>query len=311
MPPHPALNAPMLLTDGGLETSLMFLHGVELPAFAAFPLLMTDEGRSQLAAYFEPYLRLAAEAGIPFVLDTPTWRASTDWGRVLGYDGAALERINRDAVAFARELRDRYAPGHEVLIDGVVGPRGDGYTVGATMTAEQSREFYAPYVSALAAAGCDLVSAVTMTYPAEGAGVALAARAVGVPVVISFTVETDGKLPSGDELGAAIEFVDAQTDSYPLHYMINCAHPSHFAKVLEGGGEWTRRVRGIRANASRRSHAELDASTDLDAGDPAELAAEYRALTLACPGIRVLGGCCGTDVRHVRAIAEACRQNLS
>lgn len=306
MSPHPALSAPTLLTDGGLETSLIFLQGVELPAFAAFPLLTTEEGRRQLAAYFEPYLRLAAETGIPFVLDTPTWRVSTDWGRVLGYDRAALEQIVRDAVAFARELRDRFAPGHDVVIDGVIGPRADGYTVSTTMTAEESREFFAPYVSAFAAAGADLVSAVTMTYPAEGAGVALAARAAGVPVVVSFTVETDGRLPSGDQLGAAIELVDAQTDGYPLHYMINCAHPSHFAALLERGDKWADRVRGIRANASRRSHAELDAATDLDAGDPAELAAEYRALRLARPGIRVFGGCCGTDARHVRAIAEAC-----
>jgi homocysteine S-methyltransferase len=302
MPSMPLPESSPFLTDGGLETALTYLHGVDLSEFAAFPLLDSAEGRVHLEDYFVQFLRLASATRLPFLLDTPTWRANADWGDKLGYDARDLDRVNRDAVAFAQELRERHAREHPaVLIEGVIGPRADGYVVGKKMTTAEAGEYHSSQVRALAEGGADLLAAVTMTYVDEGGGVALAARAADIPVVISFTVETDGRLPSGETLAEAITMADEQTDAYPLYYMVNCAHPDHFAPALNG--DWVARVGGIRANASRLSHVELDEATELDAGDPIELAAEYRELRRRLPSLRVFGGCCGTDIRHLREIA--------
>jgi homocysteine S-methyltransferase len=231
------------------------------------------------------------------ILDTATWRANGDWGAKLGYSASRLADANRRAVEVVR------GAGDDVLVSGAVGPRGDGYVVGETMTAGEAERYHAPQVEALAGAGAHFASAITMTYAAEAVGIARAAARAGIAAVISFTVETDGRLPSGQHLGEAIDEVDEATGRSPAYYMVNCAHPSHFADALEGG--WTRRVRGIRANASRLSHDELDASEHLDEGDPVELAREYAALRERLPSLRVFGGCCGTDHRHVGAIATA------
>jgi S-methylmethionine-dependent homocysteine/selenocysteine methylase len=296
----------VFLTDGGLETTLVFHHGIDLPAFAAFPLLDTDDGRAALRDYFAPYLATAREQGAGFVLDTATWRANPDWAAELGYDAAALDRICRDAVAFALAQRDEAggAPA-PILVNGVAGPRGDGYVAGTAMAAGAAEAYHAPQIAAFAAAGADMVSAITMTYAEEAVGIARAAAAAGVPAVISFTVETDGRLPSGQPLGDAIEQVDAETLGGPAYYMVNCAHPSHFADVLAGGGAWRDRIAGLRANASAKSHAELDAAEELDAGDPVALGGDYAALRPVLPNVTVLGGCCGTDARHVAAAGAA------
>jgi S-methylmethionine-dependent homocysteine/selenocysteine methylase len=296
----------LFLTDGGLETTLVFHRGMDLPAFAAFPLLDTADGRAALRDYFLPYLETAREQVSGFVLDTATWRANPDWGPELGYDTAALDRVNRDAVAFALALReeagDAPAP---IVVNGVVGPRGDGYVVGALMAPAEALAYHAPQVASFAAAGVDMVSAITMTYAEEAIGIANAAAAAGIPVAISFTVETDGRLPSGQALRDAIEQVDAETLGYPAYYMVNCAHPSHFAGVVAEGGAWRGRIAGIRANASAMSHAELDAAEELDEGDPLELGGDYVALRPHLPAVTVLGGCCGTDARHVAAVGAA------
>src|SRR5829696_3186651 len=225
----PQLDGTPFLTDGGLETSLVFLDGVELPAFAAFPLLADEEGRRRLRRYFEPYLRLAAQRGAGFVLDTPTWRANADWGEKLGYGAEALAAANRASVAFAKELRDAFAAERTpVVVNGVVGPRGDGYRVEAAMAAEAAQAYHAAQVGAFRDAGADMVSAITMTHAEEAVGVAQAAAAAGMPVAVSFTVETDGTLPSGQAIRAAIEQVERATGGAPAYYMVNCAHPVHF-----------------------------------------------------------------------------------
>jgi S-methylmethionine-dependent homocysteine/selenocysteine methylase len=294
------------LTDGGLETTLIFHKGIDLPSFASFVLLKDESGRQALRDYFEPYLALAAERGTGFVLDTATWRANPDWGRELGYSPEELERANRDAVALAAELRAKHQPEvTPIMIDGVIGPRGDGYVADTSMSAEEAERYHSMQARVFAEAGADLVSAITMTYAEEAAGIVRAARAAGIPVAVSFTVETDGRLPSGQRLREAIEQVDAQTDGGPDYYMVNCAHPTHFLSVLEEGGPWLERIRGIRANASRMSHAELDDAEELDEGNPSELAGQYRELRERLPKTCVLGGCCGTDHRHVREIAVA------
>jgi S-methylmethionine-dependent homocysteine/selenocysteine methylase len=302
----PQLDERAFLTDGGLETTLIFHDGHDLPYFAAYDLLTRDGGEDALRRYFEPYVRIALAREVGIVLETPTWRANPDWAARIGHSGDRLESLNRRAVELLHELREEFETEETpIVISGCVGPRGDGYIVGETMTADEAANYHGAQIRSFAEAGVDLVSAITMTYADEALGIVRAARAVGLPVVISFTVETDGRLPSGQSLGEAIDEVDARSDGAAAYFMLNCAHPSHFYDVLDPGSRWTERIRGLRANASRRSHAELDEAEELDTGDPEELAHEYVALRERLPRLTVLGGCCGTDHRHIDAVGEA------
>ena len=295
------------LTEGGLETTLIFHEGLDLPCFAAFPLVLTEEGRAILARYFRPYLDLAAAHGTGLILDAPTWRANTDWGARLGFDADALAHVNRTAIDLLAGLRDGVGePPGPLVLNGVVGPRGDGYRVDAEMSPVEAATYHGPQIEAFRGSEADMVSAVTLTYAAEAVGIARAAQAAAMPLVLSFTVETDGRLPSGQSLKAAIEETDAATGGYPAYYMINCAHPLHFEGALPAGAPWLDRLGGLRANASTKSHAELDAATELDTGDPSDLGRRYAALRGRLRQLRVLGGCCGADHRHVGAICEAC-----
>lgn len=291
------------LTDGGLETSLVFRADLELPDFAAFPLLDSDEGRTALVRYYTPYLDLAEETGSGFVLDTPTWRANLDWGARRGYDAIRLAAVNRHAVEFVTQLADQ-RPNLSRVVNGVIGPRGDGYVVGTTMSAAEAAAYHGLQARAFAEAGAEMITAVTMTYAEEAIGAARAALAVSLPVVISLTTETDGRLPSGQTLGDAIRQIDAATSGAAMYFMVNCAHPTHFAAALDSSDGWVKRIGAIRANASRLSHAELDEATELDRGDIAELADLYRQLNTTLH-LRVVGGCCGTDDEHVRIIHHA------
>jgi S-methylmethionine-dependent homocysteine/selenocysteine methylase len=291
----------MALTDGGLETWLVFHAGLDLPCFAAFPLLESDRGRDALRRYFEPFLAVAEQRGLPFVLDTATWRATPDWGAQLGYDRDRLADANRAAVEFARELA-RERP--NVSINGVIGPRGDGYVVGERMTADEAAKYHAWQVGVFAETGVDRATAVTMTYPEEAVGVIRAAVDAGVPVVMSFTVETDGRLPDGTPLAPAFAQVDEATGAAAEFFMINCAHPTHIAAGLVQTAE-LERIGGLRVNASKLSHEELDAAEELDEGDPVELGRDNASLQDKLPSVRLLGGCCGTDHRHVAQIVAA------
>lgn len=292
------------LTDSGLETWLVFHRGIDLADFAAFPLLDERGGRELLADYFREHLRVAQEAGTGIVLETPTWRASADWGERLGYDAAALDRVNRDAVAFLRGIADEFT-GVATVVSGNMGPRGDGYGTSAHLSPKVAASYHRPQVDSFAAAGADRVTMLTATHAGEAIGVVQAAGAAGIPVVMAFTLETDGRLPSGQPLQEAIEEVDASTGAAALYFGINCAHPDHFSPALAVHSDAIGRVQLLRANASRASHAELDEAEELDDGDPAELAGQYAELQER-HRFTVLGGCCGTDVRHVRAIADAC-----
>jgi S-methylmethionine-dependent homocysteine/selenocysteine methylase len=275
--------------------------------FASFTLMESDKGRSALLAYFDRYVPLAVERNIGFILETPTWRANPDWGAKLGYDATRLSEINRASIELMNEVRAKYETPHTPLvISGCIGPRGDGYDPATLMSPGAAEDYHAWQVRVFREAGADLITAMTMTNIPEAIGVARAAEAAGIQSVISFTVETDGRLPTGDELGGAIEAVDADTNGSPAYYMINCAHPTHFADALNTSSAWVNRVRGLRANASRQSHAELDNAADLDSGNPTELGANYADLLRRLPHINVLGGCCGTDHRHIDSIAQAC-----
>jgi S-methylmethionine-dependent homocysteine/selenocysteine methylase len=303
----PQLDHDLFLTDGGIETTLIFDDGFELPDFAAFVLHDDEAGRDALVRYFDSYASIAVRKGLGIVLETATWRASPDWAARQGYSVDDLVRVNRDAVELLLEIRARHqTEATPVVISGCIGPRGDGYVAGELMSVDEARNYHALQARTFAATDADLITAITMTYPAEAIGVAEAARAAGMPVVISFTVETDGTLPSGESLRGAIEAVDAATGGYPAYYMINCAHPTHFAGVLAADEPWASRIGGIRANASTMSHAELDVAEELDTGDVDGLAARYRDLRASNPSISVVGGCCGTNQRHVDAIATAC-----
>ena len=285
------------VTDGGLETDLIFHHGVDLPAFAAFPLLDDERGRALLADYYRGYAEIARAAGTAFALESATWRANPGWGAAVGYDAAGLDRVNRGAIEFLRQLRDRFAVADTTVV-GAMGPRGDGYRPGAPVEPEDAAAYHRPQLDSFAAAGADVAAAYTLTNPGEAIGIVLAAREAGVAIGISFTVETDGRLPDGTALEDAITAVDEAAP--PDYFGVNCAHPTHIRPALQDG-PWRERIKVVRANASTQSHAELDDSDELDDGDPVELAAAVRAIVPSLPNVTVVGGCCGTDTRHVAA----------
>jgi len=297
----------MKLTDAGLETVLIFDEGFELPQFAAFPLVDTEDGRAALSRYYRPFLELARDREVQLVLSTPTWRASADWGRLLGYEDDELAAVNRRAVAFVEAVRDEVLRAEEregVVIEACIGPRSDAYRPTLVMDAEQAERYHSAQLGTLAEGGCSQATALTLTYADEAVGIVRAAAATGLPIHVGFTVETDGRLPSGDSIEDAILAVDEATDGEAASFMINCAHPTHFADALPEG-ESRRRIAGLRANASTLSHAELDEAEDLDSGDPGDLAERYVALRSELPSLELVGGCCGTDIRHVTAICDA------
>ena len=296
------------LTDGGIETTLIFLEGQDLPHFAAFLLFRTPEGEGILRKYFRTYAELARKYRSGLLLETATWRASADWGDRLGYTSVALAEANQQSVRLLEEVRDEYeTPRTPIVISGCVGPRGDGYVPSNTMSDQQAEDYHSLQVETFAGTAADLVTAITMNYAEEAVGLARAARNATLPVVIFFTVETDGKLPTGQSLGDAIQQVDDATSGYPAYFMINCAHPTHFSSVVGGDEPWLERIRGLRANASTMSHAALNEAPELDAGNPAELGRDYAALkTQQLKSLNVFGGCCGTDHRHIEQIALAC-----
>ena len=305
----PQLDGGLFLADGGLETTLIFHNGLDLPHFAAFDLLRTREGREALRQYYLPFIETARQNGFGFILDSPSWRANPDWGAKLGYSREALAAVNRDSISLMHELREEHRlPGFTMVVSGAVGPRGDGYDPGQIMTAGEAEAYHREQIAVLSDAGADMVGAFTLTNVNEAIGITCAAQAEGIPVAISFTLEADGALPTGESLKDAIESVDAATANGPVYYMINCAHPTHIENAFARGGAWIERLKGLRANASKRSHAELNEAPDLDAGDPVELGGQYRDLMHRFPQITVVGGCCGTDSRHVACISASCRR---
>ncbi|MFN8490762.1 MAG: homocysteine S-methyltransferase family protein [Caldilineaceae bacterium] len=303
----PQLGGELFLTDGGLETTLIFHEGWSLPDFAAFHLLQEPGGEAALRNYFLTYAAIAHRFKAGLILESVTWRASADWGTRLGYSREALANANRKAIHLLEGVRREVENAQtKVVISGCIGPRGDGYIPTHVMSAQAAKAYHAEQIDAFAETAADMVCALTLNYAEEAIGIARAAEHAGMPVAISFTVEADGKLPSGQNLKAAIEQVDEATAGYPCYYMINCAHPSHFDHVLAMDEAFIQRIQGLRANASRMSHAELNEAPELDAGDPVALGQEYAELKQRLPRLNVIGGCCGTDHRHVEQMAQAC-----
>lgn len=301
----PQLNE-KFLTDAGLETVLIFHENVELPEFAAFYLLKGDEGTEILRNYYLSFAELARENKIGLILESPTWRANPDWATKIGVSGRQLAEMNRKSIELLTEIRDEYEnENSKMVISGCVGPRGDGYIVEDAMTAKDAETYHGEQIKVFSETEADLVSAITMNYAEEAIGITRAAKNSGMPVVISFTVETNGNLPTGQTLKDAIETVDRETGNYPAYYMINCAHPTHFEKVLASDEDWTKRIGGLRTNASTKSHTQLNESETLDEGNPSELGRQHTPLLAKLENLTVLGGCCGTDIRHVREMYTA------
>lgn len=298
----PNVDADLLLAYVGMETDLIFNRGVDLPGFASYPLLETAEGRELLEGYLKDMIALGKETGTGVILESPTWVANRDRGAALGYAPDALKMLNQQAIALMSEVR---ATNGDVptVISANLGPRDDAYAPEAQMSPDEAERYHSEQISTLADTDVDIISGYTLAYPAEVIGIVRAARRFVLPVVISFTVETDGKLPTGSSLEEAILQVDAATDGYAAYFMINCAHPDHFYAVLEDR-PWMSRIKGIVANASRCSHAELDEAEELDDGDPTDLARQLADIRRRFPHIQVLGGCCGTDMRHMAKIAN-------
>ncbi|MBN9309913.1 homocysteine S-methyltransferase family protein [Devosia sp.] len=303
----PQLTGKMFVTDGGIETHMIFNLGQDVPDMSVYLLNMSAAGRELMRDYYRAYIPICRKAGQAFLFDTNTWRANPDWGFRAGLDLAALRRANIEAVAFCRQMQVEFAAaGVDSIVSGVLGPRRDAWQHDRLMTVEESLSYHGMQVEAFAEAGADYVSAYTLTNVPEAVGIARLARRLDLPVVLSFTLETDGNLPGGKPLEVAINEVDAATGDYPAYYMINCVHPIHFAATVRHGGRWVDRIGGLRVNASMKSHAELDNSPELDIGDATDLAQRYARLLPLLPNIRVIGGCCGTDHRHIGAICSTC-----
>jgi S-methylmethionine-dependent homocysteine/selenocysteine methylase len=303
----PTCRPPQFITDGGIETHIIFNVGVELPHFSAFPLNDNAAGCEVIRNYYRDYLPGAKAAGRSFLFATDSWRASPDWADRLGYDRALLKQNNATSVALCAEVAAEFAAaGVASDIAGVIGPRRDAWQYDASMTAAEAVDYHSPQVEAFAGTAATSLQAYTLTNTPEAIGIARAAEQAGLPLVLSFTVETDGALPGGKPLGVAISEVDEATGGYPAYYMINCAHPRHFAHELRSGAPWVDRIGGLRANASAKSHAELDASPEIDIGDIAELAENHAELLPSLPNLQLIGGCCGTDHRHIAAICSRC-----
>ena len=303
----PQMNGGLFLTDGGIETTLIFHDGFDLPYFAAFDLFKDEKGTRALRRYFARHASVARKTGVGFILESATWRASKDWADKLGYSASRLEEVNRKAIRLLRDIKEEYeTPASKMVISGCIGPRGDGYDPGTVMSPEEAQAYHSQQVRIFADEGVDMVSAITMTNVHEAMGITQAAQQADLPVVISFTVETDGNLPTGDSLGKAIAMVDRATGDGPAYYMVNCAHPTHYESELLSGEPWVERIGGMRANASRMSHAELDNATELDDGNPVEFGRQFADIRSRLKRMNVLGGCCGTDHRHIEQIAMSC-----
>jgi homocysteine S-methyltransferase len=297
------LQGDILLHYTGMETDLIFNRGIDLPGFASFPLLKTAEGREILLDYYRKLIDLGRRADIGVFLDSATWMASRDRGAAIGYGRDELKELNTAAIGIMAQVRYEHAD-HLVVLSAQTGPRGDAYSPGKGMSADEATEYHSEQIGALAESEAELVSAFTLGYPEEATGVVRAANRFNMPVAISFTVEADGRLPDGTLLGDAITTVDEATNGSALYYLINCAHPDHFNGTLTHE-PWIRRLRGVVVNASRRSHAELDNSTELDAGDPDELGGQLGELRRRFSHFNIFGGCCGTDLRHLERIANS------
>lgn len=301
----PQRDGVLYLTEGGQETEILYRHGRDLPEFAMYPLLDDAAAMSDLRSMYSAVLDVAAGHGFVAMISGLDYRGSPDWGEKLGYSRSALAEALERSIAFLREVARPYQGQiREIFIGGMLGPRGDAYALNKTITAEEANEYHSFQLEILKRAGVDFVSAVTFNSVAEAVGVARAAARIGVPLNISFTLESNHRLKSGLSLKEAVQAVDSHAgDARPDFYGINCSHPSEFEPALEPG-DWVLRFRSLRPNASAKDKMELCQIGHLEEGDPVDLGARMGVLARRYPHIDVWGGCCGTWDRHLHEIAS-------
>lgn len=298
------------LTDGGIETRLIYEFGIDLPDFASFLALFDDRGRAALREIYRGYLAVAAEFRMPMLVGAPTWRAHPECLRRFGFAKADdLRRVNAEAVAFLQDLRRETRTETLVHIAGVIGPRRDGYRAEDAPALDEARAYHEAQAQALAGLGVDLLYAPTFPSRDELAGVAQAMARTGLAYALAPVIDPKGRLLDGHSFAEAVRLVDESTDPKPLYFLAGCVHPSTFLAAAAEGGDRTMprmpgRLAGIKANASPLPPEELDRLGHLDADAPAVLAQEILAARRRY-GLRILGGCCGTNDRHIRALAEA------
>ena len=303
----PQMSGGLFLKDGGLETTLAFKEGFALPEFAAFDLVNDDDGREAITRQRRSFAAVARNHSVGAILEAPTWRASRDWGKKLGYTDETLASVIHKSVEMTVEIRDEFENANTpIVIGGAIGPRADGYNPKEFMTAEQAEEYHRIQIGTFVETDVDMVTAFTISYVEEALGIVKAAQSAKLPVAISFTLGTDGFLPAGPSLLDAIEQVDAASGGGPEYFMINCVHPIYFSEILSSGDLRLRRIQGLMPNASSKSHEELNEANELDEGNPTELAEQLRGIRKDMPWINILAGCCGTDSRLAKIICETC-----
>lgn len=287
----------------GTETWLQYVDGFELRHFCAFELLDDPKGYDCIADYTDKVAAAAASNGFGAIIDGIHYRASPDWGDLIGYSRDALRDVNRRGIELYREIAGRYETDETpMLVGAAIGPRGDAYETGHKMDMAEAEDYHAQQIDMLKDAGADLVTAATFSSPTEAAGLVRAAAAAGVPVAVSF-IAKGGKLSGGETLSEAIGMVDDATDGAALHFTINCTHPTEFEAGLSDGA-WTRRLGGFLPNAVAMELLSLCRLGHLEDGDPVELGGQMADLARRFPHARIWGGCCGTDARHIAEIAR-------
>ena len=300
----PQMDGGVYLTDCGIETYIMYKKGFALPNFSLFHLLNDEDAAREIQAYLQRLLAVAERNDVGMILCGPLYRASRDWGELLGYTPERLADVNHRCIEMFEALaRDSELARRRIVFSGVVGPRGDAYKLNRTITAQEAEDYHSEQIVTLERAGADMITGLTLNNTDEAIGITRAAEAAGLPAVISFTLNGEGRLQSGCSLKDAIESVDAATGAAPAYYMINCTHPADFAPAFEPG-DWTVRLRGVRPNASSLAKGVLCQLGHLEEGDPEELGRQMGEMARRYPHFNVWGGCCGTDDVHLEEICK-------
>lgn len=297
-------NGRFYLSEGGTETELMYKYGFELPQFALYPLLNNHDATSTMRGMFRSYLDVVARNEMNALMGGLDYRASPDWGKLLGYSPAGLAEANHQSIDFLRELAAEYVSDiNEILIQGLIGPRGDAYERNTKITVNEAEDYHSVQLNTLKDANVDLALAITFNNVPESIGVARAAVKLGVPLAISLTLDTHSRLNSGPSLEEAITRIDAETGQSPEFYLINCSHPLEYEPAITPGN-WINRIRGVRPNASKMDKISLCKIGHLEDGDPEELGNLCGGLARRYPHMDIWGGCCGTWDTHIHEIAK-------
>jgi len=301
----PRLENKFYLTEGGSETEILYKWSFELPEFAMFTLLDDPEADNVIRGMFRRYFDVAAEHGTAMLLNGHDYRASPDWGAKLGYSSEDLRNVQHRVIRFLDDLRAEYADRvSDVYIAACIGPRGDAYGTGGDISADESEDYHSVQLHNLDGTAADMAVAATFNNVPEAIGVIRAANSIGIPIGVSLTLTPEGRLRSGPSLREAIETIDEASGGGAVWFGTNCAHPVEFEPALADAGPWLERLRYIRPNAAKMDKIALCSLGHLEDGDPVELGQQMGEVARRFPRVDILGGCCGTDERHLSQIAQ-------